>query len=148
MPRWTALLAALVLVAGCVERTMTIKSDPPGALVYLNDREIGRTPVTRDFTWYGNYQVEVRKDGYETLKTHKWVIAPAYEWIPLDLLAELVPVTFRDRQKLFFQLKPEPANIAEAGPMLSRAEQLKGELQSSEHTRKPATRAATKPAKK
>jgi hypothetical protein len=148
MPRWTALLAALVLVAGCVERTMTIKSDPPGALIYLNDREIGRTPVTRDFTWYGNYQVEVRKDGYETLKTHKWVIAPAYEWIPLDLLAELVPVTFRDRQKLFFQLKPETSNIAEAGPMLSRAEQLKSELQSSEHTRKPATRAATKPTKK
>src|SRR5258706_9997592 len=67
MPRWIALLPALALVAGCVERTMTIKSDPPGALVYLNDREIGRTPVTRDFTWYGDYQVEIRKDGYESV---------------------------------------------------------------------------------
>ena len=127
---------------------MTIKSDPPGALVYLNDREIGRTPVTRDFTWYGDYQVEIRRDGYESVKTHKWVIAPAYQWIPLDLFAELVPVTFRDRQKLFFQLKPEAANIAEPGPLLSRAEELKGQLQSSENTRKATTRAATKPAGK
>ncbi len=127
---------------------MTIKSDPPGALVYLKDREIGRTHVTRDFMWYGNYQVEVRKEGFEALKTHKWVVAPAYQWIPLDLLAELVPVTFRDRQNLFFQLKPEAANIAEAGPLLSRAEQFKGQLQSSAITRKPATRATTKQAGK
>ena len=28
---------------------MTIHSNPEGALVYLNDQELGRTPLTRDF---------------------------------------------------------------------------------------------------
>ncbi|MGZ3388170.1 MAG: PEGA domain-containing protein, partial [Isosphaeraceae bacterium] len=50
----------LFLVPGCVEQTMTIQSDPPGALVYMNDQELGRTPLTKDFTWYGDYDVQVR----------------------------------------------------------------------------------------
>ena len=86
----------MALVGGCVEQTMTIKSDPPGALVYLNDQEVGRTPLKRDFIWYGNYQVEVRKEGYETLKTHKWITAPIYGWVPLDLFAQLQPFTLTD----------------------------------------------------
>ena len=43
-----ALAAAVSLpgLTGCVQRTITVNSDPQGALVYLNDIEIGRTPVT------------------------------------------------------------------------------------------------------
>ena len=67
MKRWLILLMAAL--GGCVERTMTFQSNPPGALVYVNNQEIGRTPMRRDFTWYGNYDVVLRKDGYETLKT-------------------------------------------------------------------------------
>ncbi len=77
---------------GCVQRKMTIEWNPPGALVYLNDQEIGRTPITTDFIWYGNYQVEVRKDGFETLKTHQQVNAPWWQLVPIDLFAEFFPV--------------------------------------------------------
>src|SRR5262249_46782603 len=47
------ILLATVCASGCgVHRSLTIKSDPAGALVYLNGLEVGRTPVTRDFLWY------------------------------------------------------------------------------------------------
>ncbi len=42
-----------LFAAGCVQRTITITSDPPGALVWLNDREIGRTPLDVNFVYYG-----------------------------------------------------------------------------------------------
>ncbi len=32
------------VLCGCVERTMHVKSDPPGALVFVNGDERGRTP--------------------------------------------------------------------------------------------------------
>ena len=45
-----AFAAVLGLVAaGCVERTITVRSDPPGALVYLDDVERGETPCTFRF---------------------------------------------------------------------------------------------------
>lgn len=140
------MLALFPLIAGCVEQTMTIKSDPPGALVYLNDQEVGRTPLTRDFTWYGNYDVEVRKEGYQTLKTHQWVVAPKYLWVPLDLVMELQPATVKDHHDLFFKLDPESPTAADPGPLMSRAEELKGELESSRVKKKTTTTMpATKP---
>jgi hypothetical protein len=39
-------LLTLLAVAGCVQRRMTIRSNPPGALVYVDDYQIGTTPVS------------------------------------------------------------------------------------------------------
>ena len=145
MPRRISLLTIFLLFTGCVEQTMTIKTDPPGALIYLNDLEVGRTPLTRDFTWYGNYDVEVRKDGYQTLKTHQWVVAPKYLWVPFDLFMELQPTTVKDHHDLFFKMEPETAAALDPGPVISRAEELKADLESSKFTRKPSTQPATRP---
>lgn len=60
-----AALGAAVSLAGCVERTISITSDPSGALVFLNDEEIGRTPCEASFLHYGTYDVRIVKDGYE-----------------------------------------------------------------------------------
>ena len=38
----------------CVRRTMIITTEPPQALVFLNDQEVGRSEVTTDFLWYGD----------------------------------------------------------------------------------------------
>jgi hypothetical protein len=135
--------------AGCVEQTMTIQSNPPGALVYLNDQEVGRTPVTRDFTWYGDYDVQLRLEGYETLKTHQPVTAPAWNWVPFDLVAALLPFTFKDHRAFAYTLKPLDPALAEPVGLLDRAEGLRGELRGSAFTREAATRpAATQPATK
>jgi len=57
------LFAALLLITGCVERLITVKSTPAGALVYLNDEEVGRTPVTVPFRFYGVYDVRLEHEG-------------------------------------------------------------------------------------
>jgi hypothetical protein len=131
--------AMLFAAGGCVERTLSVKSNPPGALVYLNNQELGRTPVQRDFLWYGDYDIVLRKDGYQTLETSKAVIAPIYEWIPLDLIAELLPIPFKDRHSVTYTLQPQPQQINDAA-LLARAQELRGQLQSTK-------RLATRPSK-
>jgi len=104
------LLGALVGIAswtGCVRRTVTINTDPQGARVTLNDEGIGTSPVSVDFLWYGDYDVILHKEGYETLHTHHKLLAPWYQVPPIDFLAEtLVPFTVHDRQEMFFALEP------------------------------------------
>jgi hypothetical protein len=141
--KWAAGVLGCVVLGGCVEQTMTIQSDPPGALVYLNDQELGRTPVTRDFTWYGDYDVQVRLEGYEGLKTHKMVTAPWWNWVPFDLLAALSPTTFKDHRDLNFTLKPLDPAKGNPQTLLSHAEYLKGKLEGSPFTRVPTPRATT-----
>jgi len=94
-----------VLLAGCVEREMTITSQPEGALVFVSDVEVGRTPLTIPFTWYGDYDIILRKDGYRTLKTHADISAPWYEIPPADLFSALAPWTYRDRRFLHYTLE-------------------------------------------
>src|SRR5208282_4674368 len=108
----------LFLMGGCVERTLSVQSDPPGALVYLNDQEIGRTPMEHDFVWYGTYDIALRMEGYESLKTKARVVAPIYEWVPLDLFAELLPIPLKDRRDLYYRLSPVTAGPEDSGPLV------------------------------
>ena len=51
----------LAALTGCVERQLTINTNPEGALVVLNDEEIGLSPVTVNFNWYGDYCVRITR---------------------------------------------------------------------------------------
>jgi hypothetical protein len=137
------ILWMFLLIIGCgrVERVMIIDSTPPGALVFMNDQEIGRTPLKRDFTWYGYYDVRVRREGFETKRTTTRVIAPWWQWPPFDLLAEIVPGRWKDHRHYHYRLSP--AQEVDPDEMLGRAEQMRLRLQSSEHTRVPGTRPST-----
>jgi hypothetical protein len=84
------MLTAL-LTTGCVERKITINSKPRGALVHLNDKEVGRTPVDVPFTFYGTYDVRLEKEGYKPLWTQQKAKAPLWEYPGPDLLAEAIP---------------------------------------------------------
>lgn len=102
-------LAALALIpaAGCVRRTLTIETEPQGAIVFLNDEEIGATPVSTDFTWYGDYDVVLRKEGYQALHTHVMVKAPWYQISPIDFFADVLwPGHIHDRRFAKFTLDP------------------------------------------
>lgn len=63
-------LSVLFLASSCVTQTqVTIESNPPDAAVYLNDRPVGRTPVTvvlGNEAWQ-DYRLELRKEGYAVL---------------------------------------------------------------------------------
>ena len=137
-------LFALLPAGGCVRRTLTVKSSPPGALVQLNGVEVGRTPMQSDFTWYGTYDVVLRKEGYETLKTRGKVIAPWWQWVPIDLIAELLPL--HDKRTLSYTMKPYTEAAVDPQQMLDRAERLSTELRSSKYTRKPTSAPTTTPA--
>jgi len=104
-----AVLAASLVLGGCygqVQRTITIDSEPQGARCWLNDNEVGRTPITVPFTWYGVYGVRLEAPGYEPLITQAWVRAPYYQWIPVDLAYEtVIPGTRHDDQEFRFALK-------------------------------------------
>src|SRR5262249_32481453 len=81
-PTFFALFATfpvgLVFLPGCLERRIRVITDPPGATVWLNDTEIGRSPTDTSFTFFGAYDVRVAKPGYETLNTTKKAVAPWY----------------------------------------------------------------------
>lgn len=112
----------LLGVIGCggVQRTLTVTSEPSGALVYLNGEEAGRTPMSTDFTYYGKYDVAVRLDGYAAAKQERWVVAPWWQWVPFDFAAELSPVRLVDRQAIHVDLAPD-APADEPGALMDRA---------------------------
>jgi len=127
-----SLFALLICLPGCLERTVTVTSDPPGALVSLNDVEVGRTPVETAFLFYGDYDVRLRREGNEPLIAHKEIDPPVYEWIPFDLLATVLPLQIRARQMWHFRLEPTPPmdEAAEAA-LMSRARTLGAQLGAS-----------------
>ncbi len=121
----TMLLATIAAAPGCVERTVTIHTEPEEATVFLNDQEVGKSPVKVPFTWYGDYDIIVRKEGYQTLKTHRRINAPWYQWPFIDFFAEcLVPFTIHDNHVLEV-LVLEPRQSVDKETLLQSAEELR-----------------------
>jgi PEGA domain len=125
--RLTSLATALCVLAaigGCVQRRLTIRSNPPGARVYVGDEEIGTTPVSTDFVYYGTRKIRLVKDGYETMVVNQPIPAPWYQIPPLDFVSEnLVPGEIRDERVVNFQLAPLQPVLTDQ--FLARAEQLR-----------------------
>ena len=84
------MVGVLVLVTGCVERRLRINTSPQGAMVLLNDEQIGVSPVTVTFLWYGDYAVRLTKEGYQTLDTHHALKGPWYDTFPFDFFAQIL----------------------------------------------------------
>jgi hypothetical protein len=122
--RWIATLAvAAAALGGCVEREMKITSEPAGALVYVSDREVGRTPLSLPFTWYGDYDVLIRMDGYKTLRANADITPPWYEVPPLDLFSHMAPWTYRDQRYLHYKLEKQEELTDEQ--LIKQAEEMK-----------------------
>ena len=104
------LLALLALsVGGCVVRELNIRSEPPGATVYINGREEGKTPLKKNFDFYGSREVTLRKDGFRSLREIVTPSVPWYEFFPIDFITELLlPVRLHDRHEYSFKLEPLP----------------------------------------
>jgi hypothetical protein len=125
--RWGRVSLAILLAAsmpGCVQRRMTIRSNPSGALVYVGNKEIGTTPVSTSYIYYGTREFKLVKDGYETLTETRRIRAPWYQWFPLDFVSEnVLPVEIRDERMIDFTLQPQM--IAPAQMTIGRAEELR-----------------------
>jgi hypothetical protein len=124
------LVGVALLTAGCVQRTINITSNPEGALVYLNDEEVGRTPCKVPFTFYGVYDVRLQKAGYQTLSTEHKAVAPGHDRIGMDLINELVPWTSHVILNWHFELE-ELVPVDEV-LTVDRARQLRAMLDRAE----------------
>ncbi len=92
-----AVLACVVLMTGCVERRMLIRSVPAGAPVWIDEQHVGATPLDFQFSHYGARRIRVGPLRDENDKrTHVEmervvdIEAPWYESWPIDFFAEVL----------------------------------------------------------
>lgn len=123
------LTAGIACSSGCVRRSMLIRTQPAGAVVYVDQQEYGMSPVRVPFTYYGAHRIRVEKDGFETVEVDQRVDAPWYQIPPLDFFYEnLWFKEIRDDRVVDFQL--EPQKQVREFELRERAEQLRANVQS------------------
>lgn len=132
MSRLLMLVVAYVICvsqSGCVFRRMTVRSDPPGALVMVDGEEMGYTPCSFDFLYYGTREITLMMPGYETLTTLQKVPAPWYQYPGIEFLADnFSPVKITNRHEFFYTLQPQV--MVPRGELLDRAKLNRSEAQS------------------
>jgi hypothetical protein len=129
---------AVILQPGCVRRRMTIRSNPPGALVYVDDQEVGVTPAATEFVYYGTRKIQIFADGYETLTVKQPFPAPWYQIPPIDFFVEnLWPWEIRDERAIQFDL--QPLQMVPNEKLIERAEMLRSNTQAGVVTPLPVT---------
>jgi len=121
-------LSGVASLSGCVERRYTIRTDPPGALAIVNGEEIGPTPVSRSFTYYGDRDINLILDGYQTQRIIQPIKAPWWDNLATEFFTEnLIPFTFRDEREYTYRLAP--AVPADKNQLLNNAESLRAQAQ-------------------
>jgi hypothetical protein len=122
-------VVAISMLPGCVRRRLMIRSNPPGAMVYVDNQPIGQTPCATSFTYYGTREIRLVKPGYETLTINQPIPAPWYQIPPIDFVSEnLVPNEIHDFRTVTFNLQPQV--IVPIDQLIARGEQLRaGTLQ-------------------
>lgn len=97
-----------------------VESIPSGAEVKLNGVQIGTTPIRVNFRHYGVYEVELRKEGWNTLSEKTWVSAPFYARFPVCIFAEFLwPGRIKDERRLSYSLAP--SHMPEKASLLKAA---------------------------
>lgn len=126
---WLVGLLVCAGLAGCVDRRFVVLSDPPGAVVFVDGRYIGATPVDDHFTYYGKRKFTLIKDGYQTLTVEQDIPAPWYQYFPLDFVSEvLIPWRWTDKREFRYPLQPLEAVRSDV--LLERASNLRHRGQS------------------
>lgn len=97
-------LFSVFFLNGCVHRRLTIKSDPPGADIYFDDKLVGKTPLEFDFMWYAKHRIRLEKKEFETLAATENIKSPFFMWIPIDLFSEVMPFPLKDERTLSYKL--------------------------------------------
>ncbi len=116
--------ASVGILSGCVERRYTIRSNPPGASVIVNGEEIGPTPVSRSYTYYGDREITLMLDGYETQTVIQPMKAPWWDNMITEFFSEnLVPYQMRDEREYTYQMKP--ATVPKQEELVGRAQDLR-----------------------
>src|SRR5262249_15781492 len=110
--------------SGCMHRRLTVRSEPAGAAVLIDGEEVGFTPVSIDFTYYGTREITLVKDGYTTLTLFQKVPTPWYQVFPLEFFTDNLAFNqIRDKRDVLYTLVPD--QIPPTDPVLDRANNLR-----------------------
>jgi hypothetical protein len=115
---------ACLAQTGCVRRRLTVRTNPPGAVVFVDDQEIGTTPCSASFVYYGTRKITVMKDGYRSETSYERFFPPWYQIPPLDFISEnVIAREIRDERTIDVQLMPE--EIVPQERLIERAQALR-----------------------
>jgi len=124
----TMIFLMLLSETGCVRRRLDLRSNPPGAMAYVNNKPVGRTPIATSFVHYGTMDFRLVKDGYETVSEKRKIRAPWYQWPGIDFFSEVVwPQEITDERMVTFEMRPE--RIVPQDELLARAETVRNQAQ-------------------
>lgn len=128
MNRTATLLSLILLIltvcSGCVQRRLIIRSQPEGAFVTVDQKPIGRTPLSVPFTYYATRDIKLEKDGYKTVKVQQRLPPKWYQMVPFSLISENFAMReIRDERLLDFQL--EPKTQVQDSQLIDRANDLR-----------------------
>ncbi|MGC6441973.1 MAG: PEGA domain-containing protein [Rubripirellula sp.] len=119
-------LISLVMSAGCVRRRMTVRTNPPGATVSVDNQVIGTTPAATSFVYYGTRELRIEKDGYRTETVLRKINPPWYQLPGLDFISEsLWPGEIRDERVIEVELVPK--EMEKTDKVIDRADSLRSQ---------------------
>ena len=123
-------MAAFCVMPGCVKRRYTLRTDPPGALAIVNGEEIGPTPVSHSFTYYGDRNITFMRDDHQTLSVIQPMDAPWWDNVFTEFISEnLVPITLRDEREFSYRLVP--SSNPPINDVLGRGDELRIQSQTA-----------------
>jgi hypothetical protein len=126
-----ALLLVAVVLSGCVTRRLFLVTDPPGATVFLDGRDVGRTPYQEEFFSYGVRRVELEMPGYARRVELLEVDNPWWQAFPIDIVTDLLlPWTITDDRTFSFRMlavDPEGSSWEDARAAYERMREFMAE---------------------
>lgn len=107
---------------------MTIRTNPPGALVEVDGKRLGTSPVSTDFTYYGTHEFTISAPGYETLTVQQKVKTPFYQYVPIDFFTNhFLPGRVTDRHDFTYVLQPRVVPIDEEQSLINRGRNFRSQ---------------------
>ncbi len=131
MPLFRTLLLVVITATsltlnGCVRRRMTVRTNPPGATVSVDNQIIGTSPAATSFVYYGTREFRIEKDGYRTETLSRRLNPPWYQLPVLDFISEsLWPGELRDERVIDVQLIP--SELEKSDEVVDRADSLRSQ---------------------
>ena len=79
--------------------------------MWVNDREVGRTPLVVDFTHYGTYDVRIEREGMEPVMTSRRATPPLWDLPGPDLVVEVLPMQANSQIEWHFDLEARDESL-------------------------------------
>jgi len=100
-----------LITSGCISRILEIRTDPPGARVFIEGKEIGTSPAEFTFDHYGERDLLITcatQDDetihYAPVREKIDISCPWWGYFPIDFLVDVLPFTVTDRQEISYTL--------------------------------------------